>query len=210
MKITKIFFIDNRAPEVQVEPRNIDQDEFTSAELRCTASGSPQPRIEWRRLDGRLSNDVVSRDGYLRFNSLRKSDQGSYQCSAYNDAGEDYVVIPIFVREQIVRPQPPPRPQPPRQREEVSINPSSFSGAPGSEVRLVCSSNPAGYATWTKAGSVELPENVQTYEGELTIDYASVDNSGRYVCTVRFPSGVERQSSADINIMPRSNEYAFC
>lgn len=186
----------------------INQNEFTSAELRCTATGYPEPTIEWRRLDGYLSNDVVNRDGYLRFNSLRKEDEGSYQCIAINEAGQSDVIVPIYVYEQQTRPQPPIRPQPTRPpREEVTIEPSQYSGEPGVEVKLYCSSNPqGGSATWSKAGSVELPQNVYASGDELIIEYPTVDNSGRYVCTVQFPSGAVRQSTADVNIYARSNE----
>lgn len=167
------------------------------AELRCTASGSPQPRVEWRRLDGYLSTDVINRDGYLRFNSLRKSDEGSYQCVAHNEAGEIDVTVPVYVRAQV--------PLPPA-REEVRIEPSQYSGEPGDEIKLYCSPSTPGTVSWTKAGSVDLPENAYVTGDVLTIEYATVSNSGRYVCIVRFPSGVTRQSTADITIYSRSTE----
>lgn len=202
---------DEEAPsQVIVDPRLINQDEFTVAELRCSAYGNPEPLIQWRRLDGRLSTDVVNRDGYLRFNSLRKADEGSYQCIAHNSAGELDVIVPIYVREQVVvRPPPPQRPTPPQrppQREEVSIEPSQYSGEAGQEVKLYCISNPPGTVTWTKAGSVELPQNAFVSGEELTIEYPTADNSGRYVCIVRFSSGVVRQSIVDVDIIVRSNE----
>lgn len=175
----------------------INQEEYSVAELRCTASGSPQPRIEWRRLDGYLSTDVIHRDGYLRFNSLRKSDEGSYQCVAQNDAGEADVTVPIYIRAQVVRPP---------AREEVRIEPSQYSGEPGEEIKLYCNPSPPGTVSWTKAGSVELPQNAYVTGDVLTIEYAEVSDSGRYICTVRFPSGVTRQSTADVTIYARSNE----
>lgn len=166
------------------------------AELRCTATGSPQPSIEWRRLDGHLSTDVIHRDGYLRFNSLRKADEGSYQCIAHNNAGEADVTIPIYVRSQVVRPP----------KEVVRVEPSQYSGEPGEEVKIYCNPSTPGTITWTKAGSVDLPQNVYVTGDVLTIEYATVSNSGRYVCTVRFPSGVTRQQTADITIYSRSTE----
>lgn len=175
----------------------INQDEFTTAELRCTGSGSPQPTVEWRRLDGYLSTDVVQRDGYLRFNSLRKSDEGSYQCVAINDAGESDVTVPIYVRSQTVT-------RPPR--EEVNIEPSQYTGEPGEEIKLFCNPSTPGIVTWTKASSVDLPQNSFVTGDVLTFEYSTVLNSGRYICTVRFPSGVTRQSTVDISIVARSNE----
>jgi hypothetical protein len=60
--------------------------------------------------------------------------------------------------------------------------------------------------TWSKAGSVELPQNAYASNEELTIEYPTADNSGRYVCIVRFSSGVVRQSVVDVNIVVRSND----
>ncbi len=185
-----------------MSPPIINQEEFTTAELRCSASGTPQPRIEWRRIDGGyLSTDIIERDGYLRFNSLRKSDEGSYQCIARNDAGEADSVIFVYVREQQA---PPPPTRPPR--EEVTIEPSQLSGEPGEEIKLYCTSSVPGSIVWTKSGSVDLPQNAFVSGDVLTIEYATVDNSGRYICTVRFPSGVTRQSTSDVTIVARSNE----
>ncbi|XP_070509893.1 basement membrane-specific heparan sulfate proteoglycan core protein isoform X10 [Chironomus tepperi] len=186
-----------RAPQVIVEPRVINQEEFTPAEIRCSVSGYPQPRVEWRRLDGYLSTDIVQREGYLRFNSLRKSDEGTYQCVGQNNVGESEITIPIYVREQAARPP---------AREEVNVEPSEYTGEPGREVKLYCSSSPRGTVSWSKTGSVQLPRNVYVSGEELTIQYTTVDDSGRYICSVRFPNGVSRQSYADVSIVPRRDE----
>jgi Immunoglobulin domain len=186
---------------VSIEPRMIEQDEYSTAELRCSASGSPQPRIEWTRLDGTLSNDITLRDGYLRFNSLRKSDEGVYRCYARNEVGESEGVVSIYIRTQPTRPRPPVP-----DRQEVNIEPSQYSGEPGREVKLYCNSNPRGTVSWSKLGSPELPRNVYINEEELSIQYTTADDSGRYSCSVRFPNGVTRQAVADVSIVPRSNE----
>jgi hypothetical protein len=94
----------------------------------------------------------------------------------------------------------------PPSREEVRIEPDRYSGEPGQEVKLFCSATPQGEVTWSKAGSVELNDNVYVGGEELTIQYTTVSDSGRYTCNVRFPSGNERQSSVDVNIVARSNE----
>lgn len=133
----------------------------------------------------------------MRFNSLRKSDEGTYQCVGQNNVGEAEVTIPIYVREQAARPP---------AREEVSVEPSAYTGEPGKEVKLYCNASPRGTVTWTKSGSVQLPRNVYVSGEELTIQYTTVDDSGRYVCSVQFPNGVTRQSYADVSIVARSNE----
>lgn len=186
-----------REPEIFITPAIIDQDEYSVAEIRCTASGSPVPRIQWRRLDGRISSDVVIRDGFLRFNSLRKSDAGSYLCSAENNIGAKDQPVQVFVRGERL---PPPVP------EEVNVSPSQHTGDPGEEIRLRCSSQPRGRITWTKTGSVELPRSVVVSGEELVIRYSTVDDSGRYICNVQFPSGLSRSGFADVIVVARSNE----
>lgn len=191
-----------------ISPAFINQDENSVAEIRCSASGSPEPRIQWIRLDGQMSSDVIIRDGYLRFNSLRKSDEGNYRCFAQNSVGDSDQTIQIYVRGQR-RPGPrpdPPRPDFPEVQEEVNVSPSQHSGEPGEEIVLRCSAQPRGRVTWTKAGAVELPRNVFVSGEELTIRYSTVDDSGRYVCNVQFPSGTTRSSFADVAITARSNE----
>jgi Immunoglobulin domain len=183
----------------------VDQDEYSSADIRCSASGSPQPVIRWSRLDGRLSSDVIIREGHLRFNSLRKTDEGSYRCHAENDQGESEQIIQIYVRSRSVQP-PPPQPQPPS--EDVSISPSYFAGEPGDEIVLRCVSQPRGRVTWSKAGSVELPRNAYASGEELMIRYSTVEDSGRYICNVQFPSGTTRSSSADVSVSASSSDVS--
>jgi Immunoglobulin domain len=133
----------------------------------------------------------------LRFNSLRKSDEGSYRCSAENNLGVSDQVVQVYVRGQRV-------PQVPS--EDVSISPSEHSGEVGEDIVLRCISQPRGRVSWSKAGEVELPRNAILSGDELTIRYSTVDNSGRYVCNVQFPSGTTRSSTVDVNVNGRSSD----
>lgn len=189
----------SKVPVVTIAPSLVDQDEYSVAEIRCTASGYPAPQIQWTRLDNYLSSDAVSRDGYLRFNSLRKYDEGSYRCHASNDAGEADQVIQIYVRERV---QPPTRPP----VEDVILTPTEYTGEPGQEIKLHCGSQQRGRVVWTKLGAVELPRNVFVSGDELIIQYPTVDDSGKYLCTIQFVSGITRSASADVTIVARSNE----
>lgn len=194
------------APEVTISPNFVNEPEFSNVEIRCTASGNPRPRVQWERIDGsEISSEVLLREGQLRFNSLRKSDEGTYRCSAQNDAGDGDQVIQIYVQEQR---QSPPRPTPPTSREQVTILPARFDGEPGEDVTLRCQSNPRGRVTWSKAGSVELPRNAEVAEEELVIRYPTADDSGRYTCTVQFSSGNARTAHSEVNIVVRSNDQS--
>lgn len=196
--VTKIDNGYPRAPQIRVTPSIINQEEYSVAEIRCEGSGSPEPRFEWSRLDGSpISSDVVLRDGYLRFNSLRKSDEGSYRCYAQNNAGDADQTIQVYIRGRQDHPE-----------GVVTISPSEFQGEPGVEIHLRCSAQPRGRVTWSKVGAVELPRNAYSSGEELIIRYSTVDDSGRYMCSVQFPSGVTRTSYAEVTINQRSNEQA--
>lgn len=185
-----------RAPQVTFSPTVIDEDEYSVAEIRCSAAGNPAPEIEWQRIDGFMSTDIVIREGFLRFNSLKKSDEGSYRCYARNSVGDHDQILQVYVRAQ----------RGPSVPEEVSVSPERHTGQPGEEIKLVCNPQPQGRVTWTKAGAVELPRNVFVDGEELSIQYSTVDDSGRYVCNVQFPSGTTRSAYADVTIAARSNE----
>lgn len=201
MKFSSFFESDTgfpRVPEISVSPAIINQEEYSVAELRCSASGSPQPRIVWTRLDGQLSSDVIVRDGYLRFQSLRKSDEGTYLCTAQNNAGDVDQTVQVYVRAERFPPV----------SEEINVSPSQHSGEPGEEITLRCSSSSHGRAVWSKTGSVELPAHVELHNEDLLIRFSTVDDTGVYVCTVQFPSGVIRTASSDVKVFAKWNEQA--
>lgn len=196
--LTYFSTLDNgygRAPEIVVTPQIVSEEEYSVAELRCSASGSPSPRIEWTRLDGQISSDVIIREGYLRFNSLRKSDEGTYRCFAQNNVGEADQTVQVFVRGERLNPI-----------EEVSVSPSQYTGEPGDEIVLRCVASPRGRVSWSKSGSVELPRNAYASGDDLTVRYSTADDSGRYVCNILFPSGSTRSAFADVIITARVNE----
>lgn len=75
-------------------------------EIHCTATGSPEPRIEWTRGPaGDLPSDAVVDNGVLRFHVASREQQGVYECTATNEAGSSPVTVflaveegPLFVR----------------------------------------------------------------------------------------------------------------
>lgn len=165
-------------------------------DVHCTATGPPAPRIQWIKLEGEISSDVIIRGGHLRFNSLRKSDEGTYSCFAENEAGSSDQTVIVQVRNGR---------QPPIS-EEVNVSPTRLTSEPGEEITIHCSSSPRGRITWSKAGAVELPRNAFVSGDDLTIRYSTADDAGRYVCTAQFSNGVSRSASSDVTITIRSNE----
>ena len=173
----------------------IDASEGESADVVCTATGYPTPQVVWERLDGRMPTDVVIRDGFLRFNSLRSSDMGGYSCNAKNSVGEHDQLLQVFVKDS----------RPPLV-DAVSVSPARFDGQPGEEIILTCTTRPTGRVTWSKAGSVELPRNAYANGQVLTIQYSTVDDSGRYVCHCDFPNGNTQSAHSDVAISARNNQ----
>lgn len=148
-------------------------------------------------MDAFMSSDVMIRDGYLRFNSLRKTDEGSYRCYAKNNVGDHDQILQVYVRGTTEAPI-----------EEVYISPDVYRGHPGDEITLTCATQPAGRVTWSKAGAVELPRNAYVSGDVLSIQYSTVDDSGRYVCNSQFPSGNVRSAHADVTIQQTSHQEA--
>lgn len=177
-----------------ISPDYINLEEYRSADVTCSATGFPTPVITWERMDNHpLSSNVIIEYGLLRFNSLRKSDEGTYRCSARNDIGESDRILQVYVRES--------RPTQPTQ-ETVQINPDNYEGRSGEQITLTCVCQPLGQIKWAKAGEPSLPRNSYVQNELLIIDHATVDNSGQYTCTAVFPSGRERTSYVDVIITP--------
>lgn len=101
-------------PLVSIEPRFVEVQPGQGVEIRCTATGHPQPTIQWTSSrDGAVLNIVVfikkyiliyfsqqvsTSDGVLKIASVRKSDEGEYVCTADNPSGTSTGRATIFVR----------------------------------------------------------------------------------------------------------------
>ena len=166
-------------------------------EVVCEASGSPAPEVYWQRVDGgRFPDDVRPDTRELRFNYIRKSDEGQYRCTAQNPHGNAYDMVSVYVREGSVTERPTPSPS-------VHINPDYYNGRPGDEVRLHCSSNELGSSaiTWSKDRTPSLPQYIIiSGDGLLIIRSANTEDSGRYICTVTTYLGVTITSSVEVHI----------
>lgn len=179
-----------------MNPTYIDVSEYSPADAECVASSPSPVTYQWTRLDGQLSPDADVSNGLLRFNVIRRSDVGDYQCHARNEYGDDTRILRVYVRDLNPQPQPQPQPQPPPQPEpqpqpqpqpsqDISIQPPNFSGRPGDVVILNCHNLVNVYATliWSKEGLHQLPSHINARDGVLTIHSATVEDTGRYTCT---------------------------
>lgn len=168
-------------PRIELRPPYLDVEEYSPAEVECTAQSSTPVTYYWTRLDGELSPDAHASGALLRFNQVHRSDSGNYQCIARNQYGDDTSVLRVYVRESSPEPPVPP----PKPSRVVTIQPPRFTGRPGDILVLTCRHLVNVYAqlTWSKFGSPSLPPNVNVRNGVLTIQSVTVQDSGRYVCT---------------------------
>ena len=69
--------------------RSVVVEEGRSVELKCYASGYPQPKIYWRRQDNAIlpTNTSILEGNVLKFPSVKKEHRGTYFCVATNVVG---------------------------------------------------------------------------------------------------------------------------
>uniref|UniRef100_A0A182NMJ9 Basement membrane-specific heparan sulfate proteoglycan core protein n=1 Tax=Anopheles dirus TaxID=7168 RepID=A0A182NMJ9_9DIPT len=188
-------------PTAELSSPFVDQDEYLSAEVRCTATGYPTPSITWERIDKPLPFNIVNEYGLLRFISIRQQDAGTYRCIARNDVGESDALLTVYVRPTGTPTFPP---LSSHEVERVEIKPNSYDGQPGEEVQLICQRSPTARVTWSKQGESRLPDNANVYNEILIIKHASQANTGMYSCTASFPNGRIKTSSVEVVISDRS------
>ncbi|XP_061683068.1 neural cell adhesion molecule L1.1-like isoform X1 [Syngnathoides biaculeatus] len=109
--------------------------------LECIPKGLPTPKVEWKKKDGNLDETSAHPENYNRwlyFDSISQSDDGEYECRAFNTHGSSvhsYTVTveaaPYWVKE-----------------------PQNLRYAPGETVRLDCLAEgiPTPNVTWSING----------------------------------------------------------
>ena len=86
------------AATVIVSPAKLTVNEGGSASFQCSAIGNPAPVIKWRRVDSQseISKSAILQ-GQLRFQNVKGSDSGVYECSAANILGKARAVAQLVV-----------------------------------------------------------------------------------------------------------------
>jgi hypothetical protein len=150
-KVSKSTYLTVQEPPIidDNSTRSVSVNEFESASLQCTATGSPKPRIEWRRENNAIlpTGGIIYRGNTMKIHSVKKEDRGTYFCVADNGVGKPAkrnVALEVEFPPNIVD-----APQ-----EKV------ISQAPGYEVLLTCSveSFPAAEIVW-KQGDTQIVDN---------------------------------------------------
>lgn len=159
-----------------------------SALFQChLTAGIPNPTVRWSRTDGRplTTNTETLNGGVLRFNQVQGDEEGSYMCTAENDAGS---VTAIAILEVQSMPSITIRP-----------GPSPYTVQAGERVRLECSAqgDPAPAVSWQRL-LVNFSSNIPSRSVSPTVavyEIGSVSKSdeGTYQCSARNAAGVSEK-----------------
>ncbi|XP_051895600.1 basement membrane-specific heparan sulfate proteoglycan core protein isoform X2 [Pristis pectinata] len=147
-----------------------------SVEFECQAIGDPQPFVQWSKVEGVLSPEVIIRNGMLKIEYVKESDAGRYRCTATNDVGSVQSEVALYVQTvPMIAPHP--------ELKEVAI---------GSTAIFPClaSGFPAPEVTWNKLEG-DLPPGAYVENNVLTIPSATPEHTGTYVCTATNEQGTE-------------------
>ncbi|XP_075689566.1 hemicentin-1 [Rhinoderma darwinii] len=173
----KTEFLVYDPPSIMHGPKNNTAVVNKQTTLSCDVTGTPKPKVEWKK-NGHLLNTDINQNIYrlLSLGSLiiispTIDDTGTYVCSAVNDAGHDEIEIYLTVL------------VPPSIADEVTnmfvsksspaIIPCTVYGVP----------HPMVY--WSKDG-IHLPAEGQSYKtlasGSIEVARAELSHAGIYTC----------------------------
>ena len=88
------------APVVAVSPKTLKVNEGGSALFQCSVSGNPNPVIVWSKTN-RQSSPSVASGAKLLLKNVRRSDSGTYNCSAVNILGQAQELVQLIVNGKI-------------------------------------------------------------------------------------------------------------
>lgn len=165
------------SPSVRVSPTRFTANEGGTASFQCSATGNPQPSIEWKKVE-RQSNATqsVAKGGKLQLKQLTENNSGIYQCSARNILGKSQAEVQLIIN---VRPR-------------VHIHPGPLYVIKGSDVTLpAChvTGHPKPVITWRKAIG-QLPHGRTQVDGSvIKILRSRKNDSDTYLCSARNDLG---------------------
>ncbi|XP_072031734.1 papilin-like isoform X2 [Amphiura filiformis] len=148
--------------------------------LQCLTTGIPEPNVAWardgKRIDGSDDNRMyVGDDGSLTITFVQATDEGFYECSAYNGIGQapkDTVELVVYTPADI----------PLRGQTSVTVQ-------EGNQAVLEChaAGTPKPIVTWTNTEDVVLPNGnermIQAENDSLIVNAAQLGDAGTYICT---------------------------
>ncbi|KAK3867232.1 hypothetical protein Pcinc_027289 [Petrolisthes cinctipes] len=182
--------------------------------LECSAEGDPAPTVSWQRLQVNFPSDLPSRStsptiAVYEIVSVSKSDEGTYQCSARNDAGVSEERIQVVVAQNSlpgnIRPDQQ-LPRPPYIR-NTDNNPQTFNLPYGGSQVINCSSHDPNHDnlqfSFRRADGRTVPQGIVTRDGVVYFNNVDEAVSGEYACvgTDRVTGSVLLTISYNIEVL---------
>ncbi|RDD40847.1 Roundabout-like protein 3 [Trichoplax sp. H2] len=196
------------APVFIEEPQDFIVRRNTGITLRCSATGSPYPKITWLKngkllvIDPKINPRLLLIGGALYITKVTKTskytDAGIYQCMAKNQFGS------VFSRNATITIA--------YLRDKFRISPSNITITTSGTAKLTCHApraNPKPSIMWEKNGKIIQSGGRITYtttpESVLTIPNVDHYDLGFYVCVAENLAGVKRSEAAylTVNEIPR-------
>ncbi|XP_071783895.2 hemicentin-1 [Centroberyx gerrardi] len=181
-------------PRIQAAPSLLKALIGQTVTLPCVVQGEPSPEVSWSH----NGLPVGVRDtAALRIQQVSLADQGTYQCVAKNNAGQDTLEIKLEVLEAPSFAEPGDAIMEKVANSKVVI-PCPAEGSPPPKVR------------WFKNGLEIQPDQSELSlagDGSLVISAASASNSGDFKCVASNDAGsVERKTRLKVNVPPEIQE----
>ncbi|XP_034185293.1 terribly reduced optic lobes isoform X7 [Osmia lignaria lignaria] len=185
------------APRAVVMPTSLEVVEGQPAEFRCMATGHPQPQVEWIRVHGPTSPEVVTHNGIWSLRAASKNDAAEYKCIARNNVGVDEQTVILYVSDNPS--------MPPTTGILPTITPSQWYGTEGDAVLLTCSQTSPELASlvWLRQGNLPFSPTATQRDGVLTIMNSTQYDSGVYICLATTYVGTHVNNTAEITVVPR-------
>uniref|UniRef100_A0A4W5NNW1 protein-tyrosine-phosphatase n=1 Tax=Hucho hucho TaxID=62062 RepID=A0A4W5NNW1_9TELE len=152
--------------------------------IKCSATGTPQPTIQWR-VNGKPLKEVPASnrkvlDDTIVLHNAKSIDSAVYQCEASNRHGTLLANANIMIMNL-----------PPMILTEEGLE---YSAVEGKSVVMLCKvfSSPPSIVTWNKddtTGSVEGPRFTVHQNGSLEIHNVEKEDMGQYTCYTKNTEG---------------------
>lgn len=96
-EIIGLWFTASKTPKVTIEPEVMSIKAGERAVFYCSATGDPQPNIQWSKENGTLPSKARSESGYLLIPNVDYLDAGTYRCTGVNSLGMFFTTAQLIV-----------------------------------------------------------------------------------------------------------------
>ncbi|KAL9966766.1 hypothetical protein ACROYT_G024885 [Oculina patagonica] len=157
---------DAEAPQLNTSPVHASYNEGSLVNISCTASGIPDPDVQWIR-NGKVKTSG-KKTAFLTFNNISRADDGQYTCRANNSAGTDEHHVTLVVHYM------------PTIQEATASAPKSWIGQ---TVTLKCVSDgvPTPTLTWYKPDGSQM-HNVTASQNTVILKMDVDQDFGDFKC----------------------------